>query len=111
MTWKINGVIVSETSKVNSSTVWGTGKNMNGVQLNVCYSYELINNNTPPPPPPPPAPPPPPDPPINFTYTDCFGTSQNVNVDNGFPVTVCALVGTVTDPAGGSSTEGARCTS
>lgn len=44
MTWKINGVIVSETLKVNSCTVWGTGNNMNGVQLIFCYSHELINS-------------------------------------------------------------------
>jgi hypothetical protein len=111
MTWKINGVTISETSKVNSATVWGTGKNMNGVQLNICYTYELTNNNAPPPPPPPPAPPPPPDPPITFTYTDCFGTSQNVNVDFGAPQQVCALVGTVVDPLGGSSSQGSRCSS
>lgn len=110
MTWKINGVEISETSKVNS-VLWVTGKKFNGIQLNVCYSYELTNNNTPTPPPPPPAPPPPPDPPINFTYTDCFGNPQSANVDYGFPVTVCALVGTVSSPAGGSSTQGARCTS
>jgi hypothetical protein len=111
MAFKINGVIISETSKVNSATVWGTGNNMNGVQLNICYTYELTNNNAPPPPPPPPAPPPPPDPPINFTYTDCFGTSQNVNVDFGAPQNVCALVGTVSVPGGGSSSIGSRCTS
>jgi hypothetical protein len=105
MAWKINGVTVSETSKVNSNSVWGTGNKMNGVQLNVCYTYELTNNNPPPPPPLPP------DPPINFTYTDCFGDSQNVNVNLGPPTYVCALVGTVVDPPGGISNVGSRCTS
>ena len=116
MAFKINGVIISETSKI-SSLLWGTGKKMSGVQLNICYEYELTNNNAPPPPPPPPPPPapppppPPPDPPITFSYTDCFGDPQNANVDFGIPVNVCALVGTVVDPPGGSSSQGSRCSS
>lgn len=104
MAWKINGKEISETSKVNGVT-WVTGKILNGIQLNICYSYELTNNNPPPPPPDPP------DPPLNFSYTDCFGNPQNVNVDFGAPVTVCALVDSVSVPGGGSSTKGARCTS
>ena len=110
MAFKINGVEISETSKVNG-VLWATGKKLNGKQLNICYTYELTNNNAPPPPPPPPAPPPPPDPPITFSYTDCFGNPQNVNVDFGAPQNVCALVGTVSSPGGGSSSKGARCTS
>jgi hypothetical protein len=104
MAFKINGTIISETSKVNG-VLWATGKKLNGKQLNICYTYTLSNNNPPPPPPLPP------DPPINFTYTDCFGTSQNVNVDFGTPQQVCALVDTVSSPGGGSSSKGARCTS
>ena len=104
MAWKINGKEILETSKVNGVT-WVTGKKLNGIQLNICYSYQLSNNNPPPPPPSPP------DPPINFTYTNCGGNSQNVNVDFGAPVTVCALVGTVVDPPGGSNSPGSRCTS
>jgi hypothetical protein len=104
MAFKINGVEISETSKVNG-VLWATGKKLNGKQLNICYTYTLSNNNPPPPPPLPP------DPPINFTYTDCFGTSQNVNVDFGTPQQVCALVDTVSSPGGGSSSKGARCTS
>ena len=104
MAWKINGIEISETSKVNGVT-WVTGKKLNGIQLNICYTYTLNNNNPPPPPPSPP------DPPINFTYTDCGGNSQNVDVDFGAPVTVCALVDSVQDPAGGSHSKGARCTS
>ena len=110
MAWKINGKEILETSRVNG-VLWATGKKLNGIQLNVCYSYVLTNNNTPTPPPPPPAPPPPPDPPITFSYTDCFGTPQNVNVDIGNPITVCALVDSVSVPGGGSSSKGARCTS
>ena len=53
MAWKINGKIISETSKING-VLWVTGKKFNGIQLNVCYSYVLTNNNTPTPPPPPP---------------------------------------------------------
>jgi len=104
MAFKINGVEISETSRVNG-VLWVTGKKLNGKQLNICYTYTLSNNNPPPPPPLPP------DPPINFTYTDCFGTSQNVNVDFGVPQQVCALVDTVSSPGGGSSSKGARCTS
>jgi hypothetical protein len=100
MAWKINGVTISETSKVNSATVWGTGNKMNGVQLNICYTYTLSNNN----------PPFPPSPPLNFTYTDCSGTGQNININAGAPQDVCALVGTVSVPGGGSSSQGPRCT-
>ena len=98
MAWKINCLEISETSKVNS-VLWVTGKILNGIQLNICYEYELSNNN----------PPFPPSPPINFTYTDCSGTGQNIDIDAGVPTTVCALVDTVVDPAGGSSSQGARC--
>jgi hypothetical protein len=98
MAWKINGVIVSETSKVNSATVWGTGNNMNGVQLNVCYEYTLTNTN----------PPFPPTPPVSFNYTDCDGNPQTANVPAGMPpATVCAIVGSVSG-AGGIS-QGSRC--
>lgn len=101
MAWKINGVEISETSKVNGVT-WVTGKKFNGVQLNVCYDYTLQNNN----------PPFPPSPPLNFTYTDCFGSPQNVNIGAGDPpTTVCALVDSVSTPPGGSSSKGSRCTS
>jgi hypothetical protein len=102
MAWKINGVTISETSKVNSATVWGTGNKMNGVQLNICYYYDLANNN----------PPFPPTPPLNFTYTDCSGNGQNINIGAGSPPQqVCALVGTVSVPGGGSSNQGSRCSS
>ena len=98
MAWKINGVTVSETSKVNSATVWGTGNNMNGVQLNVCYSYELTNND----------PPFPPLPPVSFNYTDCDGNPQTENIPQGSPpATVCAIVDSVSG-AGGIS-KGSRC--
>lgn len=100
MAWKINGVTVSETSKVNSNLVWGTGKKMNGVQLNICYEYELSNPN----------PPFPPSPPINFTYTDCAGNNQNTDVGAGSPpTTVCAIVDSVS--GGGGISQGARCSS
>lgn len=73
---------------------------MNGVQLNICYYYDLTNNN----------PPFPPSPPISFSYTDCDGNPQNADVGAGTPpTTVCALVGTVVDPPGGSSSQGSRC--
>lgn len=97
MTWKINGVIVSETSKVNGVT-WITGKKLNGIQLNVCYTYNLANNV---PDPPPPAPP---NPPIDFLYTDCDGNNQNVSLSFGQSTQVCALVGSVTDSGGGDIT-------
>jgi hypothetical protein len=100
MTWKINGVIVSETSKVNTNIVWGTGKKMNGVQLNVCYSYDLANLN----------PPFPPTPPVNFSYTDCDGNSQNISIGAGSPpTTVCAIVDSVSTGMGGGITKGSRC--
>ena len=98
MAWKINGVTVSETSRVNSAQVWGTGNKMNGVQLNVCYSYELSNPN----------PPFPPSPPISFSYTDCSGNPQTENVPAGVPPsTVCAIVDSVS--GAGGITKGARC--
>jgi hypothetical protein len=100
MAFKINGVIISETSKV-TGVLWGTGKKLNGQQLNICYYYDLSNNN----------PPFPPSPPMNFTYTDCFGSSQNVNVNPGPPTTICALVDSVNVPGGGSANKGSRCTS
>jgi hypothetical protein len=99
MAWKINGLEISETSKVNS-VLWVTGKILNGIQLNICYTYTLTNNN----------PPFPPSPPLNFTYTDCSGTGQNIDIPPGTPPQdVCALVGTVVVPVGGSSSQGARC--
>jgi hypothetical protein len=98
MAWKINGVTVSETSKVNSNSVWGTGNKMNGVQLNVCYTYTLTNND----------PPFPPQPPVSFNYTDCDGNPQTENVPQGSPpATVCAIVDSVSG-AGGIS-QGSRC--
>jgi hypothetical protein len=100
MAFKINGVIISETSKVNG-VLWVTGKKLNGKQLNICYTYTLTNNN----------PPFPPSPPLNFTYTDCSGTGQNIIINGGDPPqNVCALVGTVSVPGGGSSSQGSRCT-
>jgi hypothetical protein len=100
MAWKINGKEILETSKVNGVT-WVTGKKLNGKQLNICYNYDLSNNN----------PPFPPQPPMNFTYTDCFGSSQNVNVNPGPPTTICALVDSVSVPPNGSANKGSRCTS
>jgi hypothetical protein len=100
MAFKINGVEISETSKV-TGVLWGTGKKLNGKQLNICYYYDLSNNSAPFPPPPP----------MNFTYTDCFGSSQNVNVNPGPPTTICALVGSVNVPPNGSANKGSRCTS
>jgi hypothetical protein len=99
MAWKINGIEISETSKVNG-VLWATGKKLNGIQLNVCYTYDLSNPN----------PPFPPSPPINFTYTDCAGNNQNVSVGAGQPpTTVCALVDSVS--GGGGISKGSRCTS
>ena len=98
MAWKINGVEISETSKVNGVT-WVTGKKFNGVQLNICYDYTLNNNN----------PPFPPQPDITFTYNDCGGNPQNMNVPSGGFAQVCALVDSVVDPPGGTSSKGARC--
>lgn len=99
MAWKINGIEISETSKVNGVT-WVTGKKFNGIQLNICYSYELSNPN----------PPFPPSPPISFSYTDCAGNAQTADVGAGDPpTTVCALVDSVS--GAGGITKGARCTS
>jgi hypothetical protein len=100
MTWSINGSTPSEASYINGK-IFTTGKKINDVQLNICYFYDLTNNN----------PPFPPQPPVDFSYTDCFGNPQNVNVNSGPPTTICALVGTVVDPPGGSSSQGSRCTS
>ena len=100
MAFKINGVEISETSRVNG-VLWVTGKKLNGIQLNICYTYTLSNNN----------PPFPPSPPLNFTYTDCSGNGQSINIGAGTPPQqVCALVGTVSVPGGGSSSIGSRCT-
>jgi hypothetical protein len=100
MAFKINGVEISETSRVNG-VLWVTGKKLNGIQLNICYTYTLSNNN----------PPFPPSPALNFTYTDCSGTGQNININAGDPPQdVCALVDTVSVPGGGSSSQGPRCT-
>ena len=100
MAFKINGVIISETSKING-VLWVTGKKFNGIQLNICYNYDLTNND----------PPFPPQPPMNFTYTDCFGNAQNVNVNSGPPTTMCALVDSVNVPPNGSANKGSRCSS
>jgi len=96
MAWKINGIEISETSKVNG-VLWGTGKKYNGNQLNICYSYDLTNNN------------PPPEPPITFSYTNCFGNPENINIDFGVPQQVCALVNSINVPSGGSVSKGSRC--
>ena len=99
MAFKINGVEISETSRVNG-VLWVTGKKLNGIQLNICYTYTLSNNN----------PPFPPSPPLNFTYTDCSGNGQSINIGAGTPPQqVCALVGSVGVPPGGSSNKGSRC--
>ena len=90
MAWKINGKEILETSKVNGVT-WVTGKKLNGIQLNICYSYELSNPN----------PPFPPSPPISFSYTDCDGNPQNADVGAGDPpTTVCAIVDSVSGAGG-----------
>lgn len=102
MAFKINGVIINETSKVNSNLPWDSGRKMNGVQLNVCYNYDLTNTN----------PPFPPTPPVNFNYTDCAGTAQSTSIMVGDPpITVCALYDSVTGDPGGVISQGSRCTS
>lgn len=103
MTWKINGVTVSETSKVSSNTVWGTGNKMSGVQLNVCYTYDISYNG--PPPDPPPAPPPPPQ---GFSWTDCDGNSQGTSLEFGQSQQICAIVDSVTGDGDISNTN-TRC--
>ena len=100
MAWKINGIEISETSKVNGVT-WVTGKKLNGIQLNICYTYDLNNNN----------PPFPPQPDITFNYDDCGGNPQTIGVPSAGSTQVCALVDSVQDPPGGSHSKGARCTS
>jgi hypothetical protein len=97
MAFKINGTIISETSKVNG-VLWATGKKLNGKQLNICYTYTLTNND----------PPFPPLPPMSFNYTDCDGNPQTENIPQGSPpATVCAIVDSVSG-AGGIS-KGSRC--
>lgn len=100
MAWKINGIEILETSKVNGVT-WVTGKKLNGIQLNICYTYDLNNNNSPFPP----------QPDIQFSYTDCFNNPQTIDVPSAGSAQVCALVDSVQDPPGGTSSKGARCTS
>ena len=100
MAWKINGIEISETSRVNG-VLWVTGKKLNGIQLNICYTYTLNNNNAPFPP----------QSDIQFSYTDCFNTAQTADVPSAGNTQVCALVDSVQDPAGGSHSKGARCTS
>lgn len=99
MAWSINGSTPDEASYING-VIFTTGKKINDTQLNVCYDYTLNNNNGPFPP----------QPDITFSYDDCSGTPQTVNVPSGGNTQVCALVGTVVDPPGGSSSQGARCT-
>ena len=97
MAFKINGTIISETSKVNG-VLWATGKKLNGKQLNICYTYTLTNNDPPFPPPQP----------VSFNYTDCDGNPQTENIPQGSPpATVCAIVDSVSG-AGGIS-KGSRC--
>ena len=98
MAWKINGVDIIETTYING-VLWGTGKTINGTLLTVCYDYTLQNNN----------PPFPPQPDITFSYNDCSGTPQTANVPSGGNQQVCALVDSVVDPPGGSSSKGSRC--
>ena len=100
MAFKINGVIISETSKVNG-VLWATGKKLNGKQLNICYTYTLQNNN--------PLFPPQPD--ITFNYNDCGGSAQSVDIPSGGNQQVCALVDSVSFGGDGSATKGSRCTS
>ena len=97
MAWKINGKEILETSRVNG-VLWVTGKKLNGIQLNICYTYTLTNND----------PPFPPLPPMSFNYTDCDGNPQTENIPQGSPpATVCAIVDSVSG-AGGIS-KGSRC--
>jgi hypothetical protein len=98
MAWYINGVEVSETSYING-VLWGTGKIMNGIQLNVCYTYTLQNNN----------PPFPPQPDITFNYNDCVGDPQTIDISSGGNQQVCALVDSVTFTGNGSVSKGSRC--
>lgn len=101
MAFKINGVEISETSKVGS-VIWNTGKKLSGVQLNICYDYDLTNTN----------PPFPPTPPVDFTYDDCDGNSQMVSINAGDPPqTVCALYNSVNTGPGGGISQGSRCSS
>ena len=90
MAFKIKGVEISETSKVNG-VLWATGKKLNGKQLNICYTYTLTNTD----------PPFPPLPPMSFSYTDCSGNPQTENVAAGDPpATVCAIVDSVSGSGG-----------
>lgn len=98
MAFKINGSLVSETSKLSTGNVFGTGKTVNGTTVRVCYSYDIANNV---PDPPPPAPP---NPPIDFYWTDCDGNSQSTSLFFSQTDQVCAIVGTVTDSGGGDIT-------
>jgi hypothetical protein len=102
MAFKINGVEVNETSKLSTGNVFGSGKKVNGVQLNICYEYELFNTD-------PPFPPPPPG---NASYDDCDGNSQSTPVNAGDPpITICALFGTVSADPQVSVSQGSRCSS
>ena len=103
MAFKINGVLVSETSKLSTGNVFGTGKKVSGVQLNVCYTYDIANNVPDPPPPDPP------NPPIDFSWTDCDGNSQNVGLSFGQSDQICAIVDSVSDSGGGDITQQSRC--
>lgn len=98
MAWKLNGSTPIETSYINGKLV-GTGKTVNDKLLTVCYDYSLNNNN----------PPFPPQPDITFSYKDCTGASQTTNIPSGGSGQICALVDSVVDPPGGSSSKGSRC--
>ena len=98
MPYRINNVSVNDISIINGYTMQGQNR-INGVSINVCLEYTLTNNN----------PPMPPSPPIQFDYTSCAGDPTFALIPAGAQDFVCAIVGTVVDPPGGTSSAGNPC--
>lgn len=98
MPYSINGVSVNNISIINGYTMQGQNI-INGVSINVCVAYTLTNNN----------PPMPPSAPIRFDYINCTGESTFALIPASAQDFVCAIVGTVVDPPGGTSSAGSPC--
>ena len=99
MPYSINGVSVNNISRINGYTMQGQNNRINGVSINVCVQYTLTNNN----------PPMPPSAPIRFDYINCTGESTFALIPADAQDFVCAIVGTVVDPPGGTSSAGNPC--
>ena len=96
MPWKINGKAYGDvtgsniypTSEINSK-LFLNYKTVNGRYLPFCYSYQIDYLGVPP------------EPPSEGEYTDCDGSTQNFNVNDGDPTAfVCAFLDSIEGTAG-----------